>query len=142
MTEATRCFRGYIFSRSIRGVDWPQRIQNLTIRDYAARQDLRFLLSATEYRMPGCFMMLDNLLTHAPSRTGLIAFSMFGLPRSTDRRRAALTRALARDMPIHFALENDRIETQTDFDRIEDMLRIVDLLPSCTIDPIRAHTSG
>jgi sporadic carbohydrate cluster protein (TIGR04323 family) len=43
--------RGYIASRPVRGQDWPQHVQNLVVRDYAQRNGLHYLLSATEYAM-------------------------------------------------------------------------------------------
>ena len=55
-------YRGYIASRPVRGTSTPQHVQNLVIRDYAARSGLDFKLSATEYAMDGCYLMLEAVL--------------------------------------------------------------------------------
>ncbi len=54
--------RGYIASRAVRGQVWPQHVQNLVVRDYAQRNDLHYLLSATEYAMEACYMNLEAVL--------------------------------------------------------------------------------
>ena len=43
--------RGYIFSRKFLGERIPQSVQNLVIRDYCERNNMMYLLSATEYAM-------------------------------------------------------------------------------------------
>ena len=53
-------YRGYIASRPVRGLAQPQHVQNLVVRDYASRAKLPYLLSATEYAMPGCYMVLES----------------------------------------------------------------------------------
>ena len=73
-------FRGYIFSRPFQGERVPQNVQNLVIRDFAARSRLTYLLSATEYAMPGCFMMLEQVLAELPALEGMICYSIFQLP--------------------------------------------------------------
>ena len=54
-------YRGYVFSRSVDSHRVPQHIQNLVIRDYAARRKLHYLLSATEYTMPDCYLILEQV---------------------------------------------------------------------------------
>jgi hypothetical protein len=60
MQSNRKGYRGYVFSRSVDNHRVPQHIQNLVIRDYAARRKLHYLLSATEYAMPGCYLILDR----------------------------------------------------------------------------------
>ena len=55
-------YRGYIASRPVRGLAQPQHVQNLVVRDYASRNKLHYLLSATEYAMPGSYMVLESAL--------------------------------------------------------------------------------
>ena len=43
--------RGYIFCRSFMGERAPQHVQNIVIRDYCKKNQLSYLLSATEYAM-------------------------------------------------------------------------------------------
>ncbi len=59
--------RGYIASRPVRGQEWPQHVQNLVVRDYAQRNGLHYLLSATEYAMDACYMNLETVLGAGPS---------------------------------------------------------------------------
>ena len=46
-------YRGYVTSRPFMGERAPQHIQNIVIRDYCKKNNLLFLLSATEYVMDG-----------------------------------------------------------------------------------------
>ncbi len=52
-------YRGYVASRPVRGNSFPQQVQNLVVRDYASRKELKYLLSATEYAMSSGFLMLN-----------------------------------------------------------------------------------
>lgn len=99
-------YRGYIVSRPVRGSHFPQRVQNLVVRDYAQRHKLPFRLSVTEYAMPGCTMMFESLLDELPSLDGIVLFSLFVLPAQRDRRMRAYERVLAAGKTLHAALEN------------------------------------
>lgn len=117
-------YRGYIASRPVRGEMTPQHVQNLVVRDYAARNELTFLLSATEYAMPGCFMMLDTAVGSLDELDGIIFFSLFMMPSGQARRRRIYKRALKLGRSLHFALENLAFESERDVDRLEDMFRV------------------
>lgn len=67
--------RGYIFSRPFMGERVPQHIQNLVIRDYCDRYNLHYLLSATEYAMVGCHLMLEQVLNELADLDGIVAYS-------------------------------------------------------------------
>ena len=66
-------YRGYIFSRDINGNFIPQRVQNLVIKDFAARNDLFFKLSSTEYIMKDTYLMMFALLKELNSIDGVIS---------------------------------------------------------------------
>ncbi len=117
-------YRGYIASRPVRGERTPQQVQNLVIRDYAARSGLTFKLSATEYAMPGCYMMLNAVADELPSLDGVILFSMFMLPEDEARRRRFYARMLEQVRELHAALENVAIRAAADVDRFEDILQV------------------
>lgn len=102
----------------------PQHVQNLVVRDYATRNELPFLLSATEYAMPGCFMMLDTAVGSLAEVEGIIFFSLFMMPSDQDRRHRIYRKALALGRSLHFALENLAFESERDIDRLEDMFRV------------------
>jgi sporadic carbohydrate cluster protein (TIGR04323 family) len=117
-------FRGYIASRPIRGERMPQQIQNLVIRDYAGRNDLVFKLSATEYAMPGCFMMLNAVMEELTTLDGVILFSMFMLPADQGARSAVYDQILGQKRELHAALENVSVRSVADIARFEDILLV------------------
>ncbi len=117
-------YRGYIASREVRGVVTPQQVQNLVIRDYAAKNKLLFLLSATEYSMPACYMMLDAVLSEVESLEGIICFSMFMLPKRNERRREIYQTVLNSGASLHSALEGIVLKTKNDIALFEDLFMV------------------
>jgi len=121
-------YRGYIASRPIRETSTPQRVQNLVIRDYCARRGLGYLVSAAEYAMPGCFMMLENVLRELPKIEGVVCFSAFMLPPAAERRRALYRRILDSGATLHAALEDLTLRSDAEIQRFEDLLATAFLL--------------
>ena len=117
-------FRGYIASRPVRDERMPQQIQNLVIRDYAARNGLAFKLSATEYSMPGCFIMLNTVMEELSTLDGVILFSMFMLPGNHAARHTVYEQILGHGRELHAALENLSIRSPKDIARFEDILLV------------------
>lgn len=117
-------FRGYIASRPVRGETTPQQVQNLVIRDYAARQKIQFLLSATEYAMPGCYMMLESALEELREIEGIILFSLFMLPLDRERRRSVFDRVLSNGAILHSALEGVVLKNENDLALVEDLFMV------------------
>jgi sporadic carbohydrate cluster protein (TIGR04323 family) len=117
-------YRGYIASRPVRGHSTPQHVQNLVIRDYAGRHGLEFKLSATEYAMPSCFMMLNALLDELPNLEGVICYSMFMLPGRPARRREIYVSVLDAGCALHAALEGIAIHGPEDIARVEDIFLV------------------
>ena len=117
-------FRGYIASRPVRGERMPQQIQNLVIREYAARSGLMFKLSATEYAMPGCFMMLNTVMKGLSTLDGVILFSMFTLPGNHAARCTVYNKILEDGCELHAAQENLSIRSPKDVARFEDILLV------------------
>lgn len=115
-------YRGYIASRPVGGSRVAQSLQNLAVRDYAARHGLPFLLSATEYRMPGCYMVLEQVLDEAPRLNGIICFSLFMLPTRRQRRADIWHRVLTAGCTLHGALEGISVAGTADIHRVEDLL--------------------
>lgn len=113
--------RGYIASRPVRGQEWPQHVQNLVVRDYAQRNGLHFLLSATEYAMDGCYMNLETALGELERIEGLICFSLFMLPKRAEKRHALYRRIFDGGADLHGALENMAIRGPEDAARLEDI---------------------
>jgi len=117
-------YRGYIASRPVRGQDWPQHVQNLVVRDYAQRNGLHYLLSATEYAMDGCYMNLESVLGELDRIEGLICFSLFMLPQRRERRTALYQRLFEAGAGLHGALENMAVTSPADVARLEDIFLV------------------
>jgi sporadic carbohydrate cluster protein (TIGR04323 family) len=123
-----RGYRGYIGSRPVRGVAYPQRVQNLVVRDYAQRRKLPFLLSLVEHAMPGSYMVLENLLAELPQLDGVIFFSAFMLPPAAPARHAVYDRILAARGSLHVALENRFVADRDGCAQLEEMLLVAQAL--------------
>lgn len=123
--------RGYIFSRPFMGERVPQHVQNLVIRDYCERNRLQFLLSATEYAMPGCHLILEQVLGELTEISGLVAYSLFQLPEDSARRKVIYEQILNQKKVLHFAVEGLRASTQSECERIEALWRIRLTLSQC-----------
>lgn len=123
-------YRGYIASRPVRGASTPQHVQNLVIRDYAARNGLDFKLSATEYAMEGCYLMLEAVLDDLANLDGIILYSVFMLPRNPARRNAVYRCVLDSAKTLHGALENLQLGNRDDVQRLEDIFLVAQFVPS------------
>lgn len=131
MKMAKARLRGYIASRPIMGERAPQHVQNLVVRDYARRKNLHFLLSATEYAMPECFLILQQVLDGLDEVDGIIAYSLFMLPDDTKARRRIWDRLLVAGKSLHGALESIAVTNETDVSRVEDLWTARRVLPYC-----------
>jgi sporadic carbohydrate cluster protein (TIGR04323 family) len=123
--------RGYIFSRSFMGERVPQHVQNLVVRDYCEQNNLHFLLSAAEYAMPGCHLVLEQTLGKLAEVSGLVFYSLFQLPEEISRRQRIYEQILSQQKDLHFAVEGLRANTQKECERIEILWRIRLALPHC-----------
>jgi len=123
-------YRGYIVSRPVREVSYPHRVQNLVVRDFATRHNLLYKLSATEYAMPGCYMMLSDVLAQLPQLQGIILFSLFVLPRRAEERWAIYDRILEAGCELHAALEEMVLKDRSEIESFEEMIQAVLTLPN------------
>ncbi len=124
-------YRGYIASRPILGERTPQHVQNLVVRNYAQRRGLTFLLSATEWVMDECHMILGQVLDELDTIDGVIAYSMFMLPTDAERRAPIWRRVLGAGRSFHAALEGIAVADQAGVDRIEDLWLARTVLAHC-----------
>jgi sporadic carbohydrate cluster protein (TIGR04323 family) len=90
-----QAFRGYIGTGEYRGRSVPQSVQQQVIRAYCEKNDLQFLLSATEYSIKDSTLMLDAI-----KEQNICMYSMFLMPRCKNKRMALLSKA------VRFAAEN------------------------------------
>jgi sporadic carbohydrate cluster protein (TIGR04323 family) len=114
-------YRGYIGSRPYRGERVPQHVQNIVVRSYCQRNRMTYLLSATEYAMPGCYIILNETLAELPQIEGIVLYSLFMLPEEGERRRAVWDRVLAAGTTIHGAVEDWAVRDVADRGRAEDL---------------------
>ncbi|MBL6613434.1 MAG: sporadic carbohydrate cluster protein, LIC12192 family [Reyranella sp.] len=127
MTANQKGYRGYVFSRSVENHRVPQHIQNLVIRDYAQRRKLHYLLSATEYAMPGCYLILEQVLDELASLDGVLLYSMFMLPAEAGERERIYRRVLERGCRMHAAVEGFVLADEGDIERWENVLRTANI---------------
>lgn len=111
--------RGYIGSRPYFGDRPPQHVQNLVIRDFCSRNGFSYLLSATEYGMPGCYMILEDVIREAGRLQGIALYSLFMLPQRASRRRSVVARILDAGATLHGAVENVHVRGTDDAERLE-----------------------
>ena len=125
--------RGYIFSRPFMGERVPQHVQNLVIRDFCERKKLQYLLSATEYAMANCSLVLQQVLSELDNVSGLVAYSIFQLPEHNMERNNVYKEILKKRKKIHFAVEDMTINNNEEFEKIEAMWRIRICTSSCQV---------
>ena len=123
--------RGYIFSRPFVGERAPQHVQNLVIRNYCERHDLRYLLSATEYAMPGCYLALDQILNELPQLDGVVMYSLFQLPEDADVRSRIMTSTLEQDKTLHFAVEGIKVASIIELEQVNTIWGVKSALERC-----------
>jgi len=131
--------RGYIFSRPFMGERVPQHVQNLVIRDYCERTHLHFLLSATEYVMTDCYLMLQEILDQITNLHGIVAYSLFQLPENIYIREKIYQEIISKKRYLYFAVEGMSAHTVRDFERIETIWRVRQTLPHCPNVEISNH---
>ena len=123
--------RGYIFSRPFMGERVPQHVQNLVIRDYCVKNNLQYLLSATEYAMPNCHLILEQIIEELPELFGIIVYSLFQLPEDANLRIGIYQKVFENNKNIYFAVENIKATTILDFEQVETLWKIRQILPNC-----------
>jgi len=79
--------RGYNFSRPFMGERVPQHVQNIVIKDFCTKNNLNFLLSATEYSMNNSSYILSELINDLDNMHGIVAYSIFQLPEENKKRK-------------------------------------------------------
>ncbi len=123
--------RGYIFSRSFMGERAPQHVQNIVIRDCCERNGLQYLLSATEYAMPDCHLILSQVLDELRSIDAIVLYSLFQLPQEALERERAYRRVLSLGKTLYFAVESLKMSSEAELERVEIIWQVRDTLPQC-----------
>ena len=124
-------FRGYVSSRPFMGERAPQHIQNIVIRDYCKKNNLIFLLSATEYVMDGTSLMLAQMMKNFERIEGIIFYSLFQLPENKEERKEFLLLAINMSKEIHFAVESLSLRNHEDYLRLENIWKVKKVINKC-----------
>jgi sporadic carbohydrate cluster protein (TIGR04323 family) len=111
--------KGYIFSRPFLGERVPQHIQNIVIRDYCTKNNIIFLMSATEYAIEGSAYVLSELVHDLKNYDGIIFYSLFQLPTKKKERHGVYNSIIKYKKQIHFVVENISVKNKNDFINIE-----------------------
>lgn len=128
--QALRGHRGYIGSRAYTFGEFPQFVQNMVIRQCCQRHHLTYLLSATEYRMSGCYMMLQELVSTSDNMDGIVMFSVFMLPEQYEARVSIYNQLLQHGKTLYFALEDLSITTGEQVKSVEALLHLNQIVVS------------
>jgi|TARA_B110000259_G_C13912428_1_gene361445 sporadic carbohydrate cluster protein (TIGR04323 family) len=116
--------KGYIFSRTFMGERVPQSVQNLLLRDYCKRKKYNFHLSSVEYCIENSFMHLNNLVNNLEKYDGIIAYSLFQLPKDPNVRKKLLIKIVNNKKTFHCAIENIIIKDTSTIEKINDIWSI------------------
>lgn len=125
-------YRGYICARMEMGRSTPQHIQQLVIRDYCAKKNMRFLLSATEYCMPGCTLILDAVLEELDAIEGIVMYSLYQMPTKKEKRIELYGALFDKGCSLHCAAEGWVINNWEDAKRMEEVWLVRDAMAGQT----------
>ncbi len=121
--------RGYIFSRKFLDERVPQHVQNIVIRDYCKNNNLQYLLSSTEYILEDNHLMMQQLMNELNKIDGIVAYSLFQLPKNKQKREKIYQKILKNNKELHFAVEKLKITNKKDTSLIEQIWQIKLTLP-------------
>lgn len=121
--------RGYIFSRKFLDERVPQHVQNIVIRDYCKNNNLQYLLSSTEYILEDNHLMMQQLMNELNKIDGIVAYSLFQLPKNKQKRQKIYQKILKNNKELHFAVEKLKITNKKDTSLIEQIWQIKLTLP-------------
>ena len=119
-----KTLKGYIFSRPFLTERVPQHVQNIVIKDFCTKNNLNFLLSATEYSMNNSSYILSELINDLDNMHGIVAYSIFQLPEENKKRKEFLRKILKKKKIIFFACENLKVTNNIEMKAIDTLWKI------------------
>ena len=127
-------FKGYISSRPLNDntvVD--QSVQNMVIRNSCQKRGFTYHLSATEYGMKNCFLVLNEIFKDLKNNKyqGVAFYSLSQLPISFQMRKKIYTNSIFRGKIILFSLENMLMKNKKSIKKIEEIIKIQNSLKHC-----------
>ncbi len=97
----------YTLPRPFCGYNIPISIQNTTLRDYAQRNNMQFLLSITEISKRDSFIMLDNLLKKKSiNDLGVVSGFIFPINNNKILESLFTKNEINKNLKIHLVLES------------------------------------
>lgn len=127
-------FRGYISSRKLSDGNFvDQSIQNLIIRTACEKLNIKYMLSATEYGMKECFLMLNQVIRELKKNKfdGVAFFSIDQLPTKYNDRKKIYKLVLENKKKILMSLEGILLSNQKEIIKFEELIKIKLLLKKC-----------
>ena len=109
----------------------PQHVQNLVIREYCKKRELHYLLSAAEYRMPSCDLILWQVIGELTHLHGIAAYSIYQLPESSSKRLQVIKTVLEARKTFYFAVEGLKLSNAIEHERIEALWQVSRIIPQC-----------
>ena len=125
--------RGYIFSRDFSdGSFVDQSIQNSVIRQACEKNLYNFKLSATEYGMKNCFLMLEKLIEDLKSKNidGLAFYSIYQLPAGEIKKKL-FDIVLKKKKKIFFSKQNILVKNKNDIKKLDELISLIDIQKNC-----------
>jgi sporadic carbohydrate cluster protein (TIGR04323 family) len=129
MSDARVGYRGYVTCRPFGGLHIGVPVQALVMRDYCARNGFMYKLHVNENIFPHSYVVLDGVINELKVYEGLLATSIFMMPKRQERRLDIYRRILDQDASLHFVLEDLVIRKPEDIDPVEEILSIHFVLP-------------
>ena len=126
--------RGYISSRPLNdNVAVDQSVQNMVIRNSCIKRGFTYLLSATEYGMKNCFLILNQILQDLKKNKtqGVAFYSLLQLPKNYEDRKKIYKDTVFKGKKIFFSSENILISNKHNLEKIEEIIRVQNCLKYC-----------
>lgn len=123
--------RGYISSRSFADNWAPQHIQNTIIRDCCNKKGFHYLLSAAEYAIPNCYMVLEEMVQESERLFGIVLYSIYQLPLNEKHRVVLCEAILSNGCSIYSSVEDLCISNKQELLKVNTVLNLNKILPDC-----------
>jgi sporadic carbohydrate cluster protein (TIGR04323 family) len=117
-------YLGYNFCGAIQDRLYPQRLQNLCIRDYCHGKAITLSFSVSEYIDSTQSLMLFTQFEIAEKIQGIVFFSLLMLPKVPARRRQFYELVKQHGLEVHFALEDIALMSPNDQGWVERLYTI------------------
>lgn len=107
--------KGYVTVRSFGSMTVPVPVQNLVLRNFAATQNARFLLSTNEHKFENCYMQLFTAVEEVKKSGHIAMCSSSMLPQTQDVFDEIVSKVIEKEITLHFVFENSHAASKQDF---------------------------